>query len=126
MAHLYEPLHPAVLRSIRRVVDVAHAEGRWVGICGEMAGDATGAVLLIGLGLDEFSVGSSLLPEVKRVIRCVSYAEARGWADRAATMATAQEVRQFMEPIMNQRFPEILDEGGDGHAQSAAVPGAAR
>lgn len=116
VAHLYEPLHPAVLRSIRRVVDVAHAEGRWVGICGEMAGDPTAAVLLIGLGLDEFSVGSSLLPEVKRIIRGVSFAEAHGWADRAATLSTAAEVRQFMEPIMSERFADIMGNtvGGNG------------
>ncbi|MDZ4804566.1 MAG: phosphoenolpyruvate--protein phosphotransferase [Candidatus Eisenbacteria bacterium] len=125
VAHLYEPLHPAVLRSIRRVVDVAHAEGRWVGICGEMAGDPTAAVLLIGLGLDEFSVGSSLLPEVKRVIRGVSYAEARGWADHAATLATALEVRGFMEPLMNQRFADILGDTGNGNGSPHAATGVA-
>jgi phosphotransferase system enzyme I (PtsI) len=120
VAHLYEPLHPAVLRSIRRVVDVAHAEGRWVGICGEMAGDPTAAVLLIGLGLDEFSVGSSLLPEVKRVIREVSYAEARAWSDHAVSLGTAAEIRAYMEPIMARRLGDLLGDGGGGNGAHAA------
>jgi phosphotransferase system enzyme I (PtsI) len=118
VAHLYEPMHPAVLRSIRRVVDVAHAEGRWVGICGEMAGDPAAAILLVGLGLDELSVGSFLLPEIKRVIRETRWSEAREWADRAVAMSTATEVRAFLDPLVRARFPDLVAESGDAVGSS--------
>lgn len=108
VAHLYEPLHPAVLRSIHRVVEAAHACGRWVGLCGEMGADPTAAVLLVGLGLDEISVGPSLLPEVKRIIREIDSGEARGWAHAVLEMSTATEVRAFMEPILARHFPELV------------------
>ena len=107
VAHLYEPLHPAVLRSIHQVVQAAHACGRWVGLCGEMGGDPTAVVLLVGLGLDEFSVGASMLPEVKRIIREIDAGEARGWAARVLELSTATEVRAFMEPILLRLFPDL-------------------
>lgn len=110
VAHLYQPFHPAVLRSIRRTVEAAHRVGRWVGICGEMAGDPTATVLLVGLGLDELSVGAFLLPEVKQVIRGVRYADAAAWAAQAVAMTTAAEVQSLMRPIMERLFPGAAGE----------------
>ena len=73
----YEPLSPAVLRSLRHTVEAGHGAGRWVGVCGEMAGDPRSAVLLAGLGVDELSVSSYDLPRVKAAIRSVPAARAR-------------------------------------------------
>src|SRR5262249_53185305 len=73
LAHLYEPLDPAVLRSIRHTVEAGHDAGRWVGVCGEMAGDPVNAVLLTGMGVDELSVASYDLPRVKAAVRSVRH-----------------------------------------------------
>jgi phosphotransferase system enzyme I (PtsI) len=75
-AYLYQPFHPAVLRLIKLVIDNAHNEGLPVAMCGEMAGDPLASVVLLGLGLDEFSMSAVGIPEVKRIIRSVSLAEA--------------------------------------------------
>ena len=75
IAHLYEPTHPAVLRLLKMVADAAHAHGIWVGVCGEMAGDLALVPLLLGLGMDELSVGASLVPRVKRAVQSLSHTE---------------------------------------------------
>jgi phosphotransferase system enzyme I (PtsI) len=121
MSPLYEPLHPAVLRSIRFIVTSGHNERRWVGICGEMAADPTAAVLLVGLGIDEISVGAFLLPEVKRIVRQVRYSDARKWAAEALKLGTAREVREMMDPIMQQHFPELVGMGAEA-ANGAGSP----
>lgn len=78
VAHLYDPLHPAVIRLIQRVVDAGHKSGKWVGLCGEMAADPRLVPLLVGLGLDELSVAPAAVPKVKQAIRSVEkQAEAR-------------------------------------------------
>ena len=69
VAYLYEPLHPAVLRLIKTVIDAAHREDKWVGMCGEMAGDLEAIPVLLGLGLDEFSMNSHAIPAAKALIR---------------------------------------------------------
>jgi phosphotransferase system enzyme I (PtsI) len=83
IAHLYEPTHPAVLRLIKRTVETAHAEGIWVGVCGEMGGDITLTPLLIGLGVDELSCGSAVLPRVKRAVRSLDADVCRKLAEEA-------------------------------------------
>jgi phosphotransferase system enzyme I (PtsI) len=90
LAHLYEPLDPAVLRSVRHTVQVGHAAGRWVGVCGEMAGDPHIAVLLIGLDVDELSVSCFDLPRVKAAIRGVTRAAARRLAAEVMEQSTAE------------------------------------
>ena len=69
IAHLYEPTHPAVLRLLKMIADAAHANNIWVGVCGEMAGDIAVIPLLLGLGMDELSVGATLVPRVKRAVQ---------------------------------------------------------
>src|SRR5213082_15014 len=69
IAHLYQPTHPAVLRLLKMVADAAHANNIWVGVCGEMAGDIALIPLLLGLGMDELSVGATLVPRVKRAVQ---------------------------------------------------------
>lgn len=94
VSHLYQPLHPAVLRLIRFVVEGAHRAGKWVGVCGELAGDPLATPLLLGLGLDELSMSPTFLPAVKRMVRSVRMAQARELAAAVLRSRTAEEVRQ--------------------------------
>ncbi|MBN1503705.1 MAG: phosphoenolpyruvate--protein phosphotransferase [Candidatus Eisenbacteria bacterium] len=107
IAHLYEPMHPAILRSIRTLVEMGHKHDIWVGVCGEMCGDPAGAVILLGLGLDEFSTSPYLLPEIKTIVRSVTYSEAKELAETALCLSTAADVRDFVEGKIASRFPQI-------------------
>jgi phosphotransferase system enzyme I (PtsI) len=97
IAYLYEPAHPAVLRLLRTIIDTGHSKKIWVGMCGEMAGDPLLTPALVGLGLDEISTSPLLLPEIKKIIRSVSYKECKIIADYALTLATGQEVLDFLK-----------------------------
>jgi phosphotransferase system enzyme I (PtsI) len=99
VAYLYDPLHPAVLRLIKGVIDAAHSEKKWVGMCGEMAGDLEAIPFLLGLGLDEFSMNAPAIPAAKRLIRSLSMSEAEKTAESALAMKTAQEVREYLRSL---------------------------
>jgi phosphotransferase system enzyme I (PtsI) len=105
LAHLYQPLHPAVLRSIRHAADAAHARGRWVGVCGEMASDPRTAVLLLGLGADELSVTAYELPRVKAAIRGVTHAQARTLAEQALLLPSAETVEELIHRTLDPVLP---------------------
>jgi phosphotransferase system enzyme I (PtsI) len=92
IAHLYEPAHPAVLRTLRRIVDDAHRLDRPVGVCGEMAGDPVYAPLLLGLGIDSLSMAPPMLPAVKYLVRAMKMSDARQLADEVLGMASAKEI----------------------------------
>jgi phosphotransferase system enzyme I (PtsI) len=92
VAYLYEPTHPAVLRMIKNVVDAAHNANRWVGMCGEMAGEPAFIPMLLGLGLDELSMPSAIIPEVKYIIRAIKYQDAKIMAEKALILSTGKEV----------------------------------
>jgi phosphotransferase system enzyme I (PtsI) len=96
VAQLYSPLQPAVLRLIAMTVEAAHAEGKWVGMCGEAAGNPAWAGLWIGLGLDELSMSPPAIPEVKEAIRCTQADEARDLARRALAMPTLSDIEQLL------------------------------
>ena len=96
VAYLHEPYHPAVLRLVQRTIDNGKAAGIPVGMCGEMAGDPASAVLLLGLGLDEFSMSSAAIPAVKRAIRSTSLAEAKAVAVAAMALASSAEVAAYL------------------------------
>lgn len=100
VASLYQPLHPAVLQLIKGVIDAAHEAGKWVGMCGEMAGQKEAVPILLGLGLDEFSVNSSIIPVVKRIIRSLSLTEAQEITREALRLATAEEVQGYMKKAL--------------------------
>lgn len=104
IAYLYEPFHPGVLRLIRIVIDSAHAEGIPVAMCGEMAGDPLATVVLLGLGLDEFSMSAVGIPEVKRIVRSVSLAEAEEFTGRMMEMRNATEIEKAVREYMQDRF----------------------
>jgi len=102
VAYLYEPAHPAILRMVKNVIDAAHANGIWVGMCGEMASDELFALALIGMGLDEFSMPSLAIPQMKYMIRSVTEAEAKKIAQEALTLPTAKAVEAFLRTKVNE------------------------
>ena len=95
----FDPFHPAVLHSIKRVVEVAHKAGKQVSICGEMAGDPLSALLLMGIGITDFSLSAPSIPVVKQTIRNVTIAAARKIAERALSMETGAEIRGYLEKM---------------------------
>ncbi|MFH2144736.1 MAG: phosphoenolpyruvate--protein phosphotransferase [Candidatus Omnitrophota bacterium] len=95
IAYLYEPAHPAVMRFIKSIIDVGHSAGIWVGMCGEMASEPVFTLILLGLGLDEFSASAVSVPEIKKVIRSVSYKEARSIANKVLELDTATKIEQY-------------------------------
>ena len=99
---LYEPLHPAVLRLIKNVIDASHKAGKWTGMCGEMAGDVTAAPILLGMGLDEFSMSASSIPQVKKIIRSLSYDEAKQIAEKALSLERPEEIREMVEGVIQK------------------------
>jgi phosphotransferase system enzyme I (PtsI) len=107
IAYLYEPFHPGVLRLIKMVVDSAHNNGIPVGMCGEMAGDPYAAVILLGLGLDEYSMSAIGIPMIKRIIRSVTIAEAEELVGTIMEMKSSQEVNQYVRTWMEERFDFI-------------------
>jgi phosphotransferase system enzyme I (PtsI) len=99
VAHLADPLHPAVIRLIHQVIDAAHAHGKWVGLCGEMAGDPLAIPLLLGLGLDEFSMTASAIPLAKSKLRELSLARAQEIAHHCLTLTDLDSVRQYLSEV---------------------------
>jgi phosphoenolpyruvate-protein kinase (PTS system EI component) len=98
--HLCRLAHPAVLRLIDMVVRAAHAAGRPVGVCGEAAGDASSMPLLLGLGVDELSVGAARLPEVRQQLSALNYADVQAVAAEALSKATPDQVAGLLEPYL--------------------------
>ena len=92
IAHLYNSFHPAVLRLIKKVIDTAHKAGKWVGLCGALAGNEQATMLLVGLGIDELSMSAASLLHVKNIIRRTSYAQCRQLADEVLQLHYAHEV----------------------------------
>jgi phosphotransferase system enzyme I (PtsI) len=104
IAYLYEPFHPGVLRLLRMVIESAHGSGISVGMCGEMAGDPLASIVLLGLGLDEYSMSASVVPEVKRIIRSTSMSEAEEIVGTVMDMKSYDEVDRFVQNLMERRF----------------------
>ncbi|WP_458408204.1 phosphoenolpyruvate--protein phosphotransferase [Anaerotignum sp.] len=97
LTKLYDPFHPAVLRAIRKVIDAGHKEGKEVGMCGEFAGDERAVPLLIGMGLDEFSMVSSEIASVRYQIRGLSGVQMGRFAERVLAAGTEKEVKRLLE-----------------------------
>ena len=98
VSYLYNPLHPAILRLVKTVIDASHArEGLFTGMCGEMAGDPMATLILLGLGMDEFSMSASSIPQVKKIIRSVSYEDAKAIAEKALNLETGEEVKEMVQ-----------------------------
>jgi phosphoenolpyruvate-protein phosphotransferase (PTS system enzyme I) len=108
VANLYQPTHPAILRLIHRVVEAAHHQNIWVGVCGEMANDILLTPLLVGLGVDELSMGSVFVPRVKKVIQTLNYSETQQMAHSLMSYATAEDILRHLEELGQRIFPELL------------------
>ncbi len=109
LAHLYEPLHPALLRSLKIVADAAHAAGIRACICGEMAGDPDYLPILLGLGYDELSMSPLAIPRVKRVLRRCPKSEAVQVAVKALSYDTASDVENYLKREITARFSDSFD-----------------
>jgi len=104
---LYQPFNPAVLRTVKHIIDAGHKRGVWVGMCGEMAGDPLATVLLVGLGIDELSVIPVVLPEIKKIILSIRQKDAKRIADKALAMTTDGEIRDYLSSIVKNKVPDI-------------------
>ena len=107
VAYLYQPFHPAILRMIRTVVQAARGAKIPVALCGEMAGDPLCTSVLLGLGIEEFSMNPRSIPVIKKVIRSLSLEEAKGDLDEVMKMSTAKEVKEFLVGRMGPRLEEL-------------------
>ena len=99
VSYLYQPYNPSILRLVKMVIDAAHKEGKWTGMCGEMAGDQTAIPLLLGLGLDEFSMSATSILPARSLISKLSKAEMAELAQKALNMSTVEEVIELVENI---------------------------
>ncbi|MBP9699407.1 MAG: phosphoenolpyruvate--protein phosphotransferase, partial [Elusimicrobia bacterium] len=102
VSHLYEPLHPAILRLIHQTVQAGHAAGKWVGLCGEMAGDAELTPFLLGLELDELSVSPGMVPKIKKVIRESKFADCRALVVDALKDPSRDNVQSLLRRFRNR------------------------
>lgn len=92
ISHLYNPLSPSVIMLIKQVIEASHAEGKWTGMCGELAGDERATLLLLGMGLDEFSMSPMSIPRIKKIIRNANYQDVKQLADIVLAKPTTEEV----------------------------------
>jgi phosphotransferase system enzyme I (PtsI) len=106
VSHLYQPLHPAVLRMIRRVVEAARGAGIQVYMCGEMAGDPVNLPVLLGMELDAISMNPISIPAIKMLVRLVSLKESKLLLDEALKQPTAAEVVKVIQDIYGPSFPK--------------------
>ncbi|PTF95141.1 phosphoenolpyruvate--protein phosphotransferase [Staphylococcus chromogenes] len=96
VSYLYQPYNPAILRLVKQVIEASHKEGKWTGMCGEMAGDETAIPLLLGLGLDEFSMSATSILKARRQIKNLSQTEMQHLADKAIQCSTVDEVVELV------------------------------
>jgi len=97
VSYLYQPYNPSILRLVKMVIDASHKEGKWTGMCGEMAGDETAVPLLLGLGLDEFSMSATSILKARSLIRKLSKAEMEKLAQEALQKSTVEEVVELVK-----------------------------
>jgi phosphotransferase system enzyme I (PtsI) len=108
VAHLYQPTHPAVVRLLKMVADAGHAHGIWVGVCGEMAGDLALTPLLLGLGMDELSVGASLVPRVKRAVQSLTLTECQKLVSDLLELDTPSAILARCTEMAQANYGEVL------------------
>ena len=103
ISHLYNPMSPSVLNLIKQVIDASHAEGKWTGMCGELAGDENATILLLGMGLDEFSMSAISVPRIKKLIRNINYQDAKHLAEKALQQPTAAEIERLVADFLAEK-----------------------
>jgi phosphotransferase system enzyme I (PtsI) len=113
VASLFDSFHPAVLRQIDQIVKICHSSGKWVGVCGAMAGNPLAVPLLLGFGVDELSVAPTLIPDVKKMISAVTTNASREMAERSLNLETGLRVRALVHSYVVGKYPEILLDEND-------------
>ncbi|MGJ8726043.1 MAG: phosphoenolpyruvate--protein phosphotransferase [Roseibacillus sp.] len=108
VAQLYKPAHPAVMRLIKMTIDGGRENGIWTGICGEMAADLLLLPVLVGLGIDELSVGTPRLPSVKHAIRALNYGDCKALAEEALVLPESRLIMQASREMAMKAYPELL------------------
>ncbi len=103
ISHLYQPMSPSVLNLIKQVIDASHAEGKWTGMCGELAGDERATLLLLGLGLDEFSMSAISIPRIKKIIRNTNFEDAKVLAEQALAQPTTDELMTLVNKFIEEK-----------------------
>jgi phosphotransferase system enzyme I (PtsI) len=121
VAHLYQPLHPAVLRLLKTIFSAANKAGKPVAICGELGGDPLATMLINGLGrIDELSMEPHAIPKVKKILRKISLEDARKMADHALSLNSAKDINNFIVSEMQSRFPS--DFNRDTNFEEKSIP----
>ncbi|CFQ31360.1 MULTISPECIES: phosphoenolpyruvate-protein phosphotransferase PtsI [Yersinia] len=103
ISHLYNPMSPSVLGLIKQVIDASHAEGKWTGMCGELAGDERATLLLLGMGLDEFSMSAISIPRIKKIIRNTNFEDVKVLAEQALAQPTAKELMDLVTTFIEEK-----------------------
>jgi phosphotransferase system enzyme I (PtsI) len=103
ISHLYNPLSPSVLGLIKQVIDASHAEGKWTGMCGELAGDERATLLLLGMGLDEFSMSAISIPRIKKIIRNTNFTDVQALAAQVLAQPTAQDLMNCVNMFIEEK-----------------------
>ncbi|AOV97436.1 phosphoenolpyruvate--protein phosphotransferase [Edwardsiella hoshinae] len=103
ISHLYNPMAPSVLTLIKQVIDASHAHGKWTGMCGELAGDERATLLLLGMGLDEFSMSSISIPRIKKIIRNANFEDVKALAEEALRQPTADELMGVVNKFIEEK-----------------------
>ncbi|QDY42620.1 phosphoenolpyruvate-protein phosphotransferase PtsI [Candidatus Pantoea soli] len=103
ISHLYNPMTPSVLGLIKQVIDASHAEGKWTGMCGELAGDERATLLLLGMGLDEFSMSAISIPSIKKIIRNTNFEDAKALAEQALAQPTAEDLMNLVNKFIKEK-----------------------
>lgn len=103
ISHLYQPMSPSVLYLIKQVIDASHAEGKWTGMCGELAGDERATLLLLGMGLDEFSMSAISIPRIKKIIRNTNFEDAKVLAEQALAQPTTDELMALVNKFIEEK-----------------------
>ncbi|TNG92043.1 phosphoenolpyruvate-protein phosphotransferase PtsI [Testudinibacter sp. TR-2022] len=102
ISHLYNPMTPSVLNLIKQVIDASHAEGKWTGMCGELAGDENATLLLLGMGLDEFSMSAISVPRIKKLIRSVNFKDVQRLAEEVLEQPTAADIEAKVSAFLTE------------------------
>ncbi len=113
IAYLYQPRHPAILRLIQQIIAAGHKENIWVGMCGEMAGEPSLVLILLGMGMDEFSVSVVAIPEIKNVIRSIRLVEARELAKEVLTYNNIADIQARCKEKLLEVVPEVVELKGE-------------
>ena len=103
ISHLYQPMSPSVLNLIKQVIDASHAEGKWTGMCGELAGDERATLLLLGMGLDEFSMSAISIPRIKKIIRNTNFEDAKVLTEQALAQPTTDELMTLVNKFIEEK-----------------------